>query len=283
MKHYIYVPCLAREEVLRLEGTFEQKIKGIFAGDPFINSAVAALMKKKAKGIDCGKALKWVDTSTVPKAFNKMGSTKDNILSRKVGQKLQAPRDMGLLEFPSLGPLWCHVKEMLAQPQPISIKGKGALRTLLAEDMLNILGHGNPRGGSLGFRTFTHERCTKPNCKLDHRVFWSVDPVTLASLLIDEGLPKRHKKIQMIQCFGAGLSEEEYQTVQPYAERLAGALRDRGYKSVQVGGAVGLVWGGDLTVSPKIIRELPKDGDRLLVKTADKEEFEVCLRWFQGR
>lgn len=283
MAHYIYVPGLAREDCVKSKEKFDEKIADFFSGDPFIESAVKALQKKGAKGIDCGKELKWLDTSKVPKAFKKMGAVSDNILSRKVGQQPQAPRKLGILEHPHMESIWCHVKEMLAQPMPLNIKGKKALQTLGAKDMLNIVGHGNPRGGSLGFRTYTVETCSKKNCTASHRVFWSVDPVTLASLLIDEGLPKGHKSIQMVQCFGAGLSEEEYQTVQPYAERLARTLRDQGYKSINVGGAVGIVWGPDLKVSPKFKPEFAPGGDRLLVEIGNKQSFEVCLRWFKGK
>lgn len=277
MKHYIYVPGLAREEVVDKQGSFDDKIQSVFSGDPFITSAVKSLQLKGGKGIVCGKALQWLDTAKMPKRL--LGDLRDNILTRQVGKQPKAPRGLDIFEFPGVGSLWCHVKEMLAQPKSQKIKGKKMIMTLHPGDMLNILGHGNPRGGSLGFRTETLEKCRKPNCSLTHRIFWSVDPVTLASLLIDEGLPKTHKKIQMVQCFGAGLKDEQYQTVQPYAERLADALKGHGYKSIRVGGAVGIVWGGNLKVSPNLIPE----GERLLIKISEKEKFEVCLRWFEGK
>jgi hypothetical protein len=55
----------------------------------------------------------------------------------------------------------------------------------------------------------------------------------------------------IVLSYGAGLDRDEEQTVQPFCQRLAGALSGFGYTQIQVRGARGLV-GGDLTVNPSL-------------------------------
>ena len=62
-------------------------------------------------------------------------------------------------------------------------------------------------------------------------------PTTLAALLVSEGLPKTHKNIEMVMCYGAGLGLSNEQTVQPFCQQLAGALAGFGYTEIKVTGA----------------------------------------------
>jgi hypothetical protein len=123
---------------------------------------------------------------------------------------------------------------------------------------------------------------------------WYVDPTTLAVLLVSEGLPVTHKNIEMVMCYGAGLAVSNEQSVQPYCQRLAGALSGFGYSKIKVRGAVGLVLGGDLSVNPSFTRrEVMKDGKakiKLIINTrADQyvlpnnANYKKLFQTFSGR
>jgi hypothetical protein len=106
----------------------------------------------------------------------------------------------------------------------------------------------------------------------EHLEKWYVDPTTLAALLMAEGLATTHKNIEMVMCYGAGLAASNEQTVQPFCQRLAGALFGFGYNQIKVVGAVGLVMGGDLSVNPSITpRETLEKGKvkmKLIINTS---------------
>ena len=106
--------------------------------------------------------------------------------------------------------------------------------------------------------------------------------MTLAALLEADGLPKGHRQIQLVQCFGAGLSDEQYQTVQPYAERLASVMNARGYKKLAVAAVAGLVFGSTLAVGHRIDTEATEFDERIMVRTASSslDEFALCLKYF---
>ena len=88
-------------------------------------------------------------------------------------------------------------------------------------------------------------------------------PITLAALLVDEGLPITHQNIEMVTCYGAGLSLTTEQTVQSFCQRLAGALSGFGYKQIKVRGTFGMVMGTDLSVNPSLTPA--RDGKKLVV------------------
>jgi hypothetical protein len=73
--------------------------------------------------------------------------------------------------------------------------------------------------------------------------------------------------IELVMCYGAGMNLAEEQVVQPYAQRLAGALTGFGYNKIQVRSAKGLVIGSTLAVNPTLT---PKDGKLIInTKTGD--------------
>jgi hypothetical protein len=136
----------------------------------------------------------------------------------------------------------CTAAEYLAQPKgkvllqnnqaPAEPNGAKPLASLQADDILYIVGHGNPLGATLTYKVpppASHPvrdrglggeqpgRCANG----EHLERWHVDPNTLAALLVDEGLPTTHENIEMVMCYGAGLSLTSEQTVQPFCQRLA--------------------------------------------------------------
>jgi hypothetical protein len=64
-------------------------------------------------------------------------------------------------------------------------------------------------------------------------------------------------------CYGAGLALANEQSVQPFCQRLAGALAGFGYNEIKVTGAAGLVLGPDLSVNPS----LTPRGEKLIINT----------------
>jgi len=96
-----------------------------------------------------------------------------------------------------------------------------------------------------------------------------VDPPTLAALLLAEGLPTTHKNIEMVMCYGGGLSLSSEQTVQPFCQRLAGALSGFGYKEIIVRGTVGLVM-SNLAVNASLTRS--DDGKKLIINYGDSHQ-----------
>jgi hypothetical protein len=284
MPKYMYIPGLARSECLSLQGDFADKLAGVFGADPFITGAVKALDSQRVEAIDCGTALTWVDVAKAGKALKTMGGVTQNMLTRRVGTSVTAPRRVGIAEMPDYESPWCTVNTYLAQPGSSRMQSHRTLSRISASGTLHLIGHGNPDGGSLGFRTATSGRCKAADCRKKHRDFWVVDPVTLATLLEADGLPKTHQEIYMVQCFGAGLSNDRYQTVQPYAERLATALNERGYKRLSVAGVAGVVFGNNLTVGHKIDEASTEFDERIMVRVGGRttDAFTFCLK-FYGR
>jgi hypothetical protein len=246
------------------------------------------------------------DRKHTSKALKVMGAAQDNMLTKKAGDKLvgakgkdaqgnvikipgksQGPKD---LDYDEVQQPMCMAAEFLAQlmppppavpkqgaPEPIPARTseKGALGELQKDDVLYIVGHGNQRGGTMTFKCpppeshLVRDKGSKqPGCETqEHQEKWYIDPHTLASLLLAEGLPKTHKMLELVMCYGAGMNLADEQVVQPYAQRLAGALTAFGYGKIQVRSAKGLVVGPTLAVNPTLT---PKDGKLIInTKTGD--------------
>jgi hypothetical protein len=65
--------------------------------------------------------------------------------------------------------------------------------------------------------------------------------------------------------------------VQPFAERLANNLKDRGRKKIEVFGATGIVTGKGLTVRGSLQEDKAKNRYLILV---DSKEYEKSLKSF---
>jgi hypothetical protein len=184
----------------------------------------------------------------------------------------------------------------------------------MTDDTLYILGHGNAAGGTLTYKRppnashpLRDPRLPDPQpgrcAAMKHLDKWHVDPVTLGALLEDEGLPKTHKLIELVMCFGAGLSIEAEQTVQPFAQRLAGTLAGFGYAAIQVKSVTGMTVANKMTganktrlaVAPymdvrKPTSEQAKAGDRGQITIKSNNEvpstdpaYEQFFRFFTGK
>jgi hypothetical protein len=177
------------------------------------------------------------------KAFGLLGLPSGNVLSREAGV---APKPMKMSVGTALTP--CTAPEFLAQPMPSSSKTK-ALAGVSKGDTLYIVGHSNALGGSLTYKCPALGHAVKtarsPGCEgWQHAGKRHIDPVTLASLLVNEGLPAGIAfDIALVACFSGGLEDDGLQTVQCFAQRLAGTLGGRGYKC-RVFGATGLTSSG---------------------------------------
>jgi hypothetical protein len=282
----VLTPCRDIQEFLtKIRNTFGLRRKTIWQGseatnevddDAFMTGAVTALCSTKgAIPLDCGHALRWVAVrSRQPqsKAFQILGVPTQNLLAMKPGNKPTAPKAT-LYGFASQSQP-CLADECMAtskgnvlvannQNQAQANEAK-PLALLQADDMLYVVGHGSALGASLTYK------CPPPASHLvkdgaraadgqsgcgnsEHLERWYCDANTLAALLIDEGLPTTHQNIEMVMCFGAGLSISSEQTVQPFCQRLAVALSNLGYKQIKVRGARGLVIGADLSINPSLI------------------------------
>jgi len=303
---YVYVPGLARAELtqapcqdsqsfmIKIRSAFGYRKKTVVNGsvsdsvedDHFMTGAVTALFESKgAAPLDCGRYLRWIQLSsmgrsTQGKAFELLGTPQQNLLALKAGDKPKAPKALQYGNGVHLQP--CLATEYFAQVKgkvlpsnnQVQAEANGAkpLAGLQAEDILYIVGHGNPLGATLTYKVpppASHPvrdraigggqpgRCAND----EHQERWHVDPNTLAALLVDEGLPSSHENIEMVMCYGAGLSLTSEQTVQPFCQRLAGALSGLGYRRIKVRGAYGLVIGPDLAVNPSLRLE----GKKLII------------------
>jgi len=254
-----------------------------FRHDEFMTGAVNALCDTKgAIPVNCGRALRWVPvrgTQAPSKAFQLLGMPQQNLLAVNPGNKPKAPKGLQFgnqhWEVCLAAEYLAHTKGKVVPPndqdraQPNEAK---ALARLQADDILCILGHGNALGATLTYKfapPAAHRvkdeaiKAYQPGlCAThDHLEKWHVDANTLAALLADEGLPITHQVIEMAMCFGAGLSLSNEQTVQPFCQRLAGALSGLGYKQIKVRGALGLMIGSDLSVNAS----LTPQGNKLVI------------------
>jgi hypothetical protein len=163
----------------------------------------------------------------------------------------------------------CTAPEYIAQAMPSSMATK-ALAEVGKGDKLYIVGHANALGGSLTYKWpalghVVQAPATPAGCAgWSHEEKRHIDPVTLASLLVNEGLrPGIKFDIVMVACFSGGLADKDLQTVQCFSQRLAGTLAGRGYKCT-VYGATGLTSSGQGEVRVASGATLREDGSILL-------------------
>jgi len=69
-------------------------------------------------------------------------------------------------------------------------------------------------------------------------------------------------------CYGAGMALAGEQTVQPFCQRLAGALGAFGYKKIYVRGTLGLVM-SDLSINPSLT---PGPQGNLIIHSGDRHK-----------
>lgn len=244
-KSLIYVPGLAMLSLVckqvKSAQAFKDKISLAFEGDTYIIDMVETIINKGAIPRDCRQSLIWIEiprageaVKGTAKALKILGRPSDNILSLEAGV---APKPMKMSVGLPLKP--CTAPEYIAQAMPSTAKTT-ALADIAKGDTLYIIGHSNALGGNLTYKcpALGHDKkiCEGwQHCEKRH-----IDPVTLASQLINEGLPQGVKfDISLVACFSGGLDKPELQTVQCFAQRLAGSLLGRGY-ICRVYGATGL-------------------------------------------
>jgi hypothetical protein len=280
----VLTPCLDVQGFLtRISNVFGWRTKRVFEGrdsinehqpDQFMTGALIALCEARgAIPLNCGRALRWVPvrgSAANTKAFQLLGMPQQNLLAVNAGDKPKAPKT---LQYGNSQWHLCLAAEYIGHLKGKVIPPNGqdggqlneqrTLSRLQANDVLCIVGHGNALGATLTYKIAppgSHK--VKDNaikkyqpgfCETDdHLEKWHVDANTLAALLVDEGLPITHQNIEMVMCFGAGLSLANEQTVQPFCRRLAGALSGFGYKQIKVRGALGLMSGSDLSVNASL-------------------------------
>lgn len=296
---YVYLPGLARDDFVEQEDTkLDDKIAAAFRDDGYITDVVRYWKQRGATVLDCGRPLRWVLVSAHDKLFNGkkhtlrhparevtrpgiLGKPSENLLGKRPGAAPVAPK----FDYrTNVASSYCYVARRLAQPMtstpPLAKRGiwKANLRGVGARDTLYIIGHCNETGASLSYKMPTAARCADGACTKKHTDLFSVDAVTLAALLIDEGLTTNLERIEVVGCFTGGVEVEAVQSVQPFAQRLAGALAGFGFSRLKVAGAMGLTSAprrGGLVAQGKMTREaggyFVEDGDAAYAETR---------RWF---
>jgi hypothetical protein len=309
MSKYLYVPGLAMPELVvrqaKTADEFKAKVQSTFSDDYYMKNMVPLVLNKGAMPLDCRQSLQWVSipkpakphhhrsdaVTSLPdpaqlksqhqgaaKAFKVMGSQATNVLSREAGVQA-APMNMTVGH--TLNP--CSAPEYLAQPMPSANKTQ-ALAKVGRGDTLYIVGHSSAQGGSLTYKLpalghILKSEKTPYGCDgFQHCEKRHIDPVTLASLLVNEGLPANTSfDIALVACYSGGLDNDELQTVQCFAQRLAGALGGRGYKC-RVYGATGMTFAGDNgNVEVAKIAKLQDDGKIRL--NYNSKENQADTRW----
>jgi hypothetical protein len=263
--------------------------------------------------INCGRAFRWVMITTTEmdvytsecsgmryldanrkmytsKAFKVLGAPQDNYMALTAGPRTP-PKELAYDVNDvrrCIGTEYSAQRKTFdsdAQDQPARIELR-PLEHLRDDDLLYLVGHGNQRGGTLCYKVpvpayhrVQDQRVAEAQpgvCGITstHNEKWYVDPLALAALLRDEGLPKTHKLIEMWMCYGAGMALAGEQTVQSYCQRLAGALGGFGYKRIKVRGVLGLTY-GDLSINPSLRPynpsvDAPEKAGQLVISMADK-------------
>lgn len=262
-KSWLYVPGLAVPNRGAAQD-FQDRISDTFPDDPYLSDMVKTLLHKGATPLGCEQSLRWIEIPQAPvpedklhpssvrppprvaapalpsaKAFKILGRPEDNLLGRQAGGKPE-PITVKLKGYDVLP---CTAPQFISQAKP-SVGRTHALASIGKGDTLYVVGHSNPNGASLSYRfppppAHDIKKCNGTwHCEQRH-----VDPVTLASLLVDEGLPADVKfEIAVVACFSAGVEDDSRQTVQSFAQRLAGALAGRKFKC-RVYGATGMTFG----------------------------------------
>jgi hypothetical protein len=171
MSAFIYIPGLSRPDTPG--ATPEAKVSAF--KDPYLTGAVAKLEELyTAKIIDCGKQLRWILVGEHKKAWELLGTPRDNMLSKVEGLAADPPPDMAFEQLKDFdqSPPPVPQKMFLAMPgltpAPGEAAPKPALKDLDANDILYIVGHGNVRGGAMVHKWNNSEEV------------YIVDPTTLA-------------------------------------------------------------------------------------------------------
>lgn len=248
---------------------FQAKINATFPDDPYMRDMVTTGLGKGAQAVDCRQALRWIEIPRgdmpVNKGLQKLTGrgahpVRANVLSLKAGEAAK-PMSMtlGFAQVP------CTAPEYIAQPMP-STSATKSLAGVGKGDKLYIVGHANALGASLTYKWpavghVTAAPGTPQGCAADsHAEKRHIDPVTLGSLLVNEGLrPGIKFDIVMVACFSGGLADEMLQTVQCFSQRLAGTLAGRGYRCT-VYGANGLTSSAHGEVKVASATTLQEDG-----------------------
>jgi hypothetical protein len=236
--------------------------------DNYISKMVRTIEQKGAVPTDCGQYLHWIllpEPPVTQKAFRTLGNVSGNVLARTLpetapihhshhrwliipnGGKMPEPMPLAVKGASASTFTPCSAPEYLGQPLPsTALFRTKALAGVAKNDTLYIIGHCNAQGGSLSYKcpAVGHNIKTKksPNgCGgSSHCEKRFIDPVTLATLLINEGLPPKIPfDIALVACYSGGLEDDSLQTVQCFGQRLAGSLSARGYRC-RVYGATGL-------------------------------------------
>jgi hypothetical protein len=250
-KSWIYVPGLAMADAVcrqaRTSQAFQDKVNSAFSTDVYMRDMVSTLLGKGAVPADCRQSLRWIEiprAGAVHKALKKLSGTAHPVSSNVLAKTLDAPAaPMKMSVGIALTP--CTAPEFIAQPMPSTAVTK-SLAEVAKGDKLYIVGHSNALGGSLTYKWpalghVVQTTATPTGCAgWQHAEKRHIDPVTLASLLVNEGLrPGIKFDIVMVACYSGGLDDEDLQTVQCFSQRLAGTLAARGY-TCPVYGATGL-------------------------------------------
>jgi hypothetical protein len=301
---HIYLPGLARGDFIEDTRSVNEKVTTAFSIDGYITDVVKYWMQRRAEVIDCGRPLRWVLVSAPPRTSAArvvtrpgllLGRPDDNILARKAGAAPKAPG------FNYRKPLeddsFCIVARRLAQPMPsnpparlrvgwsarLRAGWKANLERVAADHTLYIIGHCSETGTSLSYHMATAARCAVASCDKKHAELYSVDAVTLASLLVDEGLTANLERIEVVGCYTGGLEVDAVQTVQPFAQRLAGALSGFGFASVKVAGAKGITSRSTVKVAGRhklyVQGKMTREAGGYFVEDGDAD-YSESRRWF---
>jgi hypothetical protein len=263
-KSLLYVPGLALPEAgapVTDASAFKAKIASVFRAksllrpspspDEYLVAMVDVLCNKGALPVDCRRQLRWVQLTGMaavepvrrlgvaaaprpPKLERMLGKRADNVLATAPGG-VAKPIDVQMIG--GEGITACTANEYLGQPKPTASTAGGALVDVKKGDTLYIVGHSNLNGSALTYKYLAMGHAMSdgkggPGCDASpHSEKRHVDPVALGSLLIDEGLPAGVVfDIAVVACYSGGLADDTLQTVQSFAQRLAGTLGARGYR-----------------------------------------------------
>jgi len=273
---YIYIPGLARADagggdmLTILRNLFWVMDRdGDVGRDRYMLDVVRHLTGKGCTPLLCRARLRWMQVPRASKAMHILGTVGQNVLRKEDATKtVPVKMSLGFDMTP------CSLPEFLAQPRPsaavAAAAGDPPLNVLADGDTLYLVGHSNANGGSMSYKCLSpvahHHRIGEGGCKgWQHMERWHVDPVVTAALLIDDGLPRARLDIAVLACFSGGVAEEERQTVQSFAQRLAGALAGHGYEQITVSGALGLTSGSEQSLNVKGGYTVGEDGKTLTV------------------
>ncbi len=297
-KSWIYVPGLAMADAVcrqaRTSQAFQDKVNSAFSTDVYMRDMVSTLLGKGAVPADCRQALRWIEiprAGAVHKGLAKLSGTAHPVSSNVLAKKLDKPA-VPMKMSVDIAPTPCTAPEYIAQPMPSTVVTK-SLAEVAKGDKLYIVGHSNALGASLMYKwpALGHliETTARPTgcAGSQHAEKRHIDPVTLASLLVNEGLrPGIKFDIVMVSCYSGGLDNDDLQTVQCFSQRLAGTLAARGY-TCPVYGATGLTSSGSGEISVAKSATLQGDGSILLNRNktetlADQGSTPFSRRFFRA-